>query len=189
MSVLAESDVQPFAVLDSSALVPRRARIRLQRLALVGEHLYTPFWSEWIIAETWRVLTERWFRLLPAGAVPDLPRLRRDANEMMRHLLPVMRLVTLRGYSGPAPWPGLTDVNDYPIWHTAVVAGAQYVVSQNTHHFPPLVDGRHVYEGVEYVTVVKFIEDVLGATVAEHGDPLPAGVSLRSGRRHRGESL
>lgn len=185
MSAPAPGDVRPFAVLDSSALVPHWARIRLQRLALVGNAAYTPFWSEWIIAETWRVLTERWFRLRPTGSVPDLARLRRDANEMMRRLLPVMRLFTLRGYTGPAPWPGLTDVNDYPIWQTAIVAGAQYVLSQNTRHFPPLVDGRHVYEGIEYVTVLEFIEDVLGASAAEFGESLPLGASLRS-RRRRG---
>jgi hypothetical protein len=131
-------------MLDSSTLVPRWARKRLQQLALPPGAAYTPFWSEGIIAETWRVLAERWFRLLPAGTVPDLPRLRRDANAMMRHTLPVMRLVTLRGYSGPPPWPGLTDVDDYPIWHTAMLAGAEYVVSQNTRHFPSLVDGRHI---------------------------------------------
>src|SRR5919109_4671522 len=43
---------------------------------------------------------------------------------MLRYLLPVMRVVTLRGYTGPDPWPGLTDPNDVPIWQTAVVAGA-----------------------------------------------------------------
>jgi hypothetical protein len=178
-----QSDPHPIAVLDSSALVAHWSRVRLQRLALTQDYPFTPCWSEWIIAETWRVLAERWFRLLPGGAVPDLPQLRRDANEMMRHLLPVMRLVTLRGYSGPAPWAGLTDVNDYPIWHTAMVAGAQYVVSQNTRHFPLVVDGRHIYAGVEYLTVVEFIEDVLGATVAEHGEPLPLGAALRSRRQ------
>jgi hypothetical protein len=183
VSAPGQSDAHPFAVLDSSALVPRWARERLQQLALPPGPAFTPFWSEWIIAETWRVLAERWFRLLTAGTTPDLPRLRRDANAMMRHLLPVMRLVTLRGYGGPPPWPGLTDVNDYPIWHTAIVAGAQYVVSQNTRHFPPLVDGRHVYEGVEYVTAIEFIEDVLGASAAEDGEPLPPGASLRSRRR------
>jgi hypothetical protein len=144
VSETAEPDVHPFAVLDSSALVPRWARVRLQQLASEPGAAYTPFWSEWIIAETWRVLTERWFRRQPSGDVPDLARLRRDANEMMRYLLRVMRLVTLRGYSGAEPWPGLADANDRPIWQTAVVAGAQYVVSQNTRHFPPLVEGRHV---------------------------------------------
>lgn len=183
MTAPAQTDAHPFAVLDSSTLVARWARLRLQQLALVQGHPFTPFWSEWIIAETWRVLAERWFRLLPAGTAPDLPRLRRDANEMMRHLLPEMRLVTLRGYSGLEPWPGLTDVNDRPVWQTAIVARAQYVVSQNTRHFPPLVEGRHVYMGVEYVTVTEFIEDVLGASVAEPGQPPPLGASLRSRRR------
>jgi hypothetical protein len=173
---------QTLAVLDSSALVPRWSRVRLQRLAVARDAAYTPVWSEWIIAETWRVLTERWFRLVPPGNVPDLSRLRRDANEMMRHLLPVMRLVTLRDYRGTAAWPGLTDPNDTPIWQTAIISGAQYVVSQNTRHFPPLVAGRHSYEGVEYVTAIEFIEDVMGAEAAEEGDLLPLGASVRSQR-------
>lgn len=186
MSAPFPGNVRPFAVLDSSALVPRWSRTRLQRLAVVRDAAYTPFWSEWIIAETWRVLTERWFRLLPRGDVPDLHRLRRDANEMMRQLLQVMRLVTLRGYSGSPAWPSLTDLNDVPIWETAIVAGAQYVVSQNTRHFPPLVGGRHVYEGVEFLTAIEFIEDVLGADAAENGSPLPVGAALRSRRVTRG---
>lgn len=83
----------------------------------------------------------------------------------------------------PVPWPELTDVDDEPIWQTAVVAGAQYVVSQNIRHFPPLVHGRHVYRGIEYLTAVEFIEDILGESAAViHTGPLPPGSSLRSGR-------
>lgn len=47
----------------------------------------------------------------------------------------------------------------------------------------PLVDGRHVYEGTEYVTVIEFIEDVLGVSAVEGGEPLPLGAALRSQRR------
>ena len=48
--------VTPIAVLDSSVLVPRWSRIILQLLAAGADAAYTPVWSEWIIAETWRVL-------------------------------------------------------------------------------------------------------------------------------------
>lgn len=107
----------------------------------------------------------------------------RVANEMLRYMMPVMTLVTLRGYTGPPPWPELRDPDDVPIWETAVVAGARYVVSQNTRHFPPLVAGRHIYGGVEYVTAIEFIEDVLGeSAVAALGEALPAGAQVRSGR-------
>ncbi len=104
----------------------------------------------------------------------------------MRFLVAVMRLYSLRGYAGPDPWPELTDRDDAPIWQTAVIAGAQYVVSNNTRHFPPLVDGRHVYHGVEYVTAIEFIEDVLGLNAATFYErPLPGGAHLRSQRLRR----
>ena len=74
-------------------------------------------------------------------------------------------------------------LNRVPIWQTAVVAGAHYVVSQNTHDFPPPVLGRHVYGGVEYLTAIEFIEDVLRESAAAvYGAPLPAGASVRSHR-------
>jgi hypothetical protein len=102
---------------------------------------------------------------------------------MLGFLLPDMRLVSLRNYTGPGAWAGLSDPDDVPIWQTAVVAGAQYVVSQNTRHFPPLVRGRHVHDGVEYLTAIEFIEDVLGEDVAQlRGTALPLAARLRSGR-------
>jgi hypothetical protein len=95
----------------------------------------------------------------------------------------VMHLVSLRDYAGPPPWPELSDPDDEPIWQTAVIAQAQYVVSHNIRHFPPLVQGRHVYMGVEYLTAVEFVEDVLGENArAVYEAPLPAEGVLRSGR-------
>ena len=64
--------------------------------------------------------------------------------------------------------------------------GAQYVVSHNTHNthdFPPLPAGRHVYADIEYVTTIEFIEDVLGERGADIlGAPLPEGSAVRSRR-------
>jgi hypothetical protein len=100
---------------------------------------------------------------------------------MMRYLLPVMTLVSLRGYTGPEPWPGLRDKEDSPIWETAVVAQAQYVVSHNIDDFPPLVTGRHVFADVEFVTAIEFVEDVLGEDAADvYGAPVPRGALVRS---------
>jgi hypothetical protein len=92
-------------------------------------------------------------------------------------------LVSIRDFAGPAPWPGLRDTEDEPIWATAVVAGAHLVVSDNTHDFPLLVQGRHSYRGIEYVTAIEFVEDVLGADgAAVYGAPLPPGALVRSRR-------
>lgn len=102
---------------------------------------------------------------------------------MLRYLIPVLRLVSLRAYAGPDPWLELTDRDDDPIWHTSQVAGARYVVSHNIADFPPLVQGHHVYGDVEYLTVIEFVEDVLGTNVADVLDsPLPFGAVVRSGR-------
>jgi hypothetical protein len=60
------------------------------------------------------------------------------------------------------------------------------VISNNTRHFPPLVSGRHIYGGVEYVTAIEFIEDVLGMDAAAvYERPLPGGAQLRSRRARR----
>jgi hypothetical protein len=142
-----------------------------------------PVWSEWIIAETWRTLAWRWLNRAAQPDVFEWASLTRAANEMLRYLLPVMRLVSLREYAGPDPWSELTDENDVPIWQTAIVAGAQYVVSHNIKDFPPLVHGRRVYGGIEYLTAIEFIEGVLGADAAQvYGAPLPLGADLRSRR-------
>jgi hypothetical protein len=133
----------PVVVLDTSVLVPRWSRFVLQRLAARAEPPFVPTWSEWIIAETWRTLAWRWLNRADHPDEFEWTSLTRTANEMLRYFLPVMRLVSLRGYTGPGPWPELTDEDDVPIWQTAIVAGAQYVVSHNFRDFPPLVDGRH----------------------------------------------
>jgi hypothetical protein len=94
-------------------------------------------------------------------------------------------LASLPGAVGRAPWPGLADLGDAPIWATAVAAGARNVVSQNTADFPPLVDGRHVYQGIEYLTAIGFVEDMLRLDPGEvYGRPAPDSVGLRSGRSH-----
>jgi hypothetical protein len=171
------------AVLDSSVLVPRWSRFAFTRLAQGPTPLFVPVWSEWIIAETWRVLAWRWCAGAARLDAAESHALTTSANAMLRHLLPVMRLVTLRGYAGPPPWPTLPDPDDAPIWETAVVGGAQYVVSHNTRHFPPLVQGRHAYGGVEYLTAIEFVEDVLGeSAAAAYGRALPAGGQVRSRR-------
>ena len=176
--------VPPVAVLDSSVLVPRWSRLVLQRLAAPPHFRYAPAWSEWIIAETWRVLAWRGCTGAARTDEAEWQSLTQAANTMLRYLLRVMTLVSLRGYAGPAPWPELRDEEDVPIWQTAVVARAQYVVSHNATDFPPLVQGRHMYGGIEYLTAIEFVEDVLGADAAAvYGAPLPPGALLRSRRR------
>jgi len=167
----------PVAVLDTSVFVPVWSRLILQRLAAEGR--FQPVWSEWIIAETWRVLTLRW---LGRNGPNSEDMLAQAANRVWR-LIAVMRLLSIREFVGPAPWPGLKDTDDEPIWATAVIAKARYVVSHNIGDFPPLVDGRHVYGGTEYLTAVEFVEDVLGEDAATiYGVPLRSDALTRSQR-------
>lgn len=144
------------AVIDTSALVPARLRRELQQAAQLGA--YTAIWSPWIIAELNRVLVWRWIKSPPAG-MPDGDL--SDANErrcseaaklMMQWLLPSFEVVSpLPPY--PPAWETLTDQWDHPIWATAKLGQAQYVVSENSHDYPPRqADGRHIYEGIEYLS-------------------------------------
>lgn len=58
----------------------------------------------------------------------------------------------------PPAWEALDDVWDEPIWAAAVAGRAHYVVSNNTHDYPPAgVDGQHVYAGVTYISGADFI--------------------------------
>ena len=94
-------------------------------------------------------------------------------------------MASLHGYHGPDPWPGLVDPDDIPIWDTATAAGARYVVSHNTSDFPPLVDGRHSWQGIEYLTAIEFIEDVLGLDIVSLiTAPLTPAALIRSNRTY-----
>ena len=188
-----EASALPVAVLDTSVLVPRWSRLTLQALAHGPDRRYQPVWSEWIIGETWRVLTDRLARSGVARSV-----IAAQANEMMRHLLPVMQLVSVATLPANAPSSPLTDPNDAPVWATALVAQAHFVVSHNTAHFPaPIheevaIEGRryvlerHRHTGVEFLTAVEFIQDVLGEDPAAIlGEPVPQHGLVRSRRTTR----
>jgi hypothetical protein len=158
----------------------------LQQLATAANPRYRPIWSEWTIGETWRVLTQKHVDdALRSGRSIEWALLRRQANAMMRRLLPVMAMESIAGRDElPQPWPELTDPDDAPVWATAALAGARYVISHNTRHFPPLIDGRHAYAGVEYLTTVEFVEDVLGLDLPTvYNGPLPSANLIRSRRR------
>jgi hypothetical protein len=154
------------AVLDTSVLVPSTLRRDLQEASALG--LYTALWSPWIIAELNRVLVWRWIKKPPANKQRgDLSaaneRLCAEmAKRMMARMLPTFELVSpLPPY--PPAWPELSDHWDHPVWAAAVLGNARYVVSNNSRHFPPRQDdGRHVFQGIEYVRGRVFLDAVLG---------------------------
>ena len=63
----------------------------------------------------------------------------------------------------PPAWPELRDAGDWPIWATAKLADARYVVSENTRDFP-LRDamGRHIGEGIPYLATADLLTQIEG---------------------------
>ena len=159
------STAQIRAVLDTSSLVPSRVRRELQIAAQAG--LYVGYWSPWIIAELSRVLTWRWIQ---RTSPPDLSRANEQrcsvaAHTMMELLLATLQLVNPLPPYLPA-WEQLADAWDHPVWAAAKTSGAQYVVSENTHDYPPpQADGRHVYEGIEYLGGEAFLQLLAGTNL------------------------
>ena len=96
------TSLPPLAVLDSSVLVPIWSRFVLQRLAARPLPSFTPVWSEWIIAETWRVLPWRWLVRTGRPDAAEWRALSAAACLMLRQLLPVMTLISLQN-AGTTP--------------------------------------------------------------------------------------
>jgi hypothetical protein len=149
------------AVIDTSSLVPFELRRSLQQAVQLG--VFVGIWSPWIIAELNRVLVWRWIKDPPPGLVrDDLSRANEKrcgvaAKQMMGLLLSSFELVDPRAPYPPA-WETLTDEWDHPIWAAAKLGHAQYVISENTRHYPPQQsNGRHVYEGIEYMSARAFL--------------------------------
>jgi hypothetical protein len=150
----------PRAVLDTSALYAPRERADFVRAMDAG--LVVGVWSEWIVGELWRCLAWQWAEERGLAAA-DRRAMGKAANSMMRILASRLTLVS---FIGPLedPWPSLTDVDDEPVWRTALAAGAQYVVSKNTRDFPPSssrgTEVVHVWDGVEYLTPGNFFSRI-----------------------------
>jgi hypothetical protein len=115
---------RPRAVLDTSVLVPEWSRLVLQRLAAPPHQRFQPLWSEWFIAETWTVLTSWSMRLGWSERAISA-----ESKQMLRHLLTVMHAVSIAGPATIYPLSPLRDADDAPIWATAVLGEADYVIS------------------------------------------------------------
>jgi hypothetical protein len=119
-------------------------------------------WSDWIIAELWRGLAWQW--AVDRGASDTQRReMGVSANRMLRILAPRLRHVSYAGEPDATPWPRLADLDDEPVWATAVAAHASYVVSANTSDFPPNVadpgeQPRYVYFGIRYLEPADFLD-------------------------------
>jgi hypothetical protein len=187
---------RPIAVLDSSVLIPHWSRLVLRQLAAASPPRFDAVWSTAIVAETWRVLTEQRLR---AGDDPET--ISRDAHRMHARLDAVLRVAECSQPPAGSPPSPFHDVWDDHLWNAALNAGAQYIISHNTRDFPSpsvvrleetgvvISATRHLAHGVEFMTAVEFVEDVLGESAALlYGQALPPGASVRS-RRSRPRRL
>lgn len=144
------------AVIDTSSLVAPSLRRDLQLAAHEGA--FAGVWSPWIIAELNRILVWHWIKRTNNQLSRDNQRrCSAAAKTMMQILLPTFILV------GPLPpyppaWENLRDMWDHPIWPAAKASDAQYVVSENTHDYPPLnTAGEHTHEGITYLSGRAFL--------------------------------
>ena len=139
------------AVLDTSTLVGSARRRDLQEAAALG--LFEAIRSPWIVAELNRVLT--WRAIERSGGDLSAARYKRlsvSSKAMMGYLTATF-VVGDPKPPHPPPWDDLADPGDVPIWAAAKTSGATHVVSENTDDYPPRQpDGRHTYEGIEYLT-------------------------------------
>lgn len=126
------------------------------------------WWDPWIIGELYRTLTVRWlFEAERQGRMSEkgsrnkvLEQLSLASAEMMRKMGPVMNCYDTRSFPRNPSWSD-ADTNDEPILALARAVGAQYIVSNNTGDFPPEDEnGRHIFDGAEYVTGEQFLSSV-----------------------------
>lgn len=142
------------AVIDTSSLVPPSFRRDLQQAAQL--EFYVGIWSPWIIAELNRVLTWLWIRDKGTSRASQRE-CGKQAQVMMEILLSTFDLVDVRAPYPPA-WDNLVDQWDIPVWAAAKNAQADYVISENTLHYPPVNEyGQNSYGGVEYVPAAEFL--------------------------------
>jgi len=163
--------VRPRAVLDTSALWGRGPRSELIRALDAGR--FDGLWSEWILGELYYGLAWDW---AANKGTDDTQRraMSSSAHAMLRLLIPRLELVTLR-HAAVDPWPSLRDQEDEPVWATAVLGRATYVVSMNTRDFPPNVAGvgeppRHVWDGIGYVEPQAFLALVWADDPSDDGE-------------------
>jgi hypothetical protein len=148
-------------------------------------------WSTAIVGKIWPALTTQRLR---RGDTPVT--VAAQPHALWQWLDPVMEVVQVAATLPGAPPPPMRAPRDGPLWNATLNAEAAYVVSHNTRHFPPpipdlvapgLVGGepllQHLAHGVESVTAIEFIEDILGLEAATlHGAPIPIVGPIRSGR-------
>ncbi len=145
------STVRMRAVLDASALFGATNRRNLTNAARDGA--YQGFWSAYSVEELARALTEQYWRR-NTWSQAEHRTLSGLAKRMMTLMVPVLTITATHPFI--AQWDG-SDPGDAHLLGAALAASVQYIVSENTRHFPPANDdGHHYWVGIRYVTVETF---------------------------------
>lgn len=183
------SSAPPIAVLDTSVLFPAWSRVLLRRLAGSHPAFFRGTWSRKIVRELWRTFESRGEA---RGLAPE--EARHQAAAALYPLRQMLTLVDAEHRPSNTPASPLPDPDDAHLWHAALNAGMGWIVSNNTRHFPPPVlpapgkggPPRHLAHGIEFVTAIEFVEDILGVDAAAlYGGPIPPGGIVRSARSRR----
>ena len=153
------------AVLDANVLYGITPTDLLVTLAV--RDAYRPHWSEAILDEAVRNLTTN---------RPDL-----DPHKITQRFVLMNR--ALGGASVPAPSDSLVhemtnDVNDRHVLATAVMVGADVIVTENLRHFPPSACAPH---GI----IAMSLDDFIGELLDEQPTVVSDAITEMAGRRTR----
>lgn len=138
------------AVLDTSVLLSAE---RHELLYLGHQGAYEIIWSAFLISEVVRVRTEMAIR---NGQDREIYRSR--INRFVHEVAGLADIVDYTLVEGGSYASWLKDPDDEPLLATALIGGAQFVVSWNTRDFPP----TSVYAGVRYLIPPAFFAEIYG---------------------------
>ena len=138
----------PRVVLDTSVLLSAE---RHELIFLAHRQIYTMVWSSFLVAEVVRIRTEWGIKHQQERA-----RYRQGINNFVHELSRIAELVDYTLVEGGSYHQWLKDPDDEPLLATALVGGAQYIVSWNTRDFPP----RGSFAGVRYLTPPTFLAEL-----------------------------
>ncbi len=147
----------PAALIHASAIV---ARAREDLEAAARRRLFAAYWSPWIVEEATRTIVTLYYRR--NGFTPEAQsRLSIASKVAMRRLTESFIIVDPKP-PYPRQWDG-ADPGDDHVWAAAVVADADYVISENTRDFPPVSpgSGEHRWQGIIYLTTQQFLALIL----------------------------
>jgi predicted nucleic acid-binding protein len=134
------------AVIDTSALI---GPARHQLVFLASQGYYTIVWSPFLISEVTRIRTE-----LAIKHGQERAAYRDRINRLVDAITGLADVVDHTRLEDGNYTDWLRDSDDAPVLATALVGGAQWIVSHNTKHFPP----SGSFAGIRFTTPDVFLD-------------------------------